>query len=222
MRKAVSEVKDVEAHWCLWPPVLFWHAGLPGKMKSIYDLGLFSWHAPALQSLADTGKQEGEADWVVFMQLVGGNRQCFQRQQVVSAGVRPNSHELLSWHPENKTCSVRPGCCAKKPLLGGKAGDPGRKANQEAKLSCQLNSLGRMWQHTLPLLSTPAACVPTFIAVYAEHGWVSWPQPWAEGCCCLRATGLLQLPLCNGKAKIRWSWHPFPTGWQHPKRPAAG
>lgn len=145
MRKAISEVKDVEAHWCLWPPVLFWHAGLPGKMKSIYDLGLFSWYTPALQSLADRGKQEGEADWVVFMQLVGGNRQCFQRQQVVSAGVRPNSHELLSWHPENKTCSVRPGCCAKKPLLGGKAGNPGRKANQEVKLSCQLNSLGRMW-----------------------------------------------------------------------------
>lgn len=212
MRKAISEVKDVEAHRCLWPLVLFWHAGLSGKMKSIYDLCLFPWHAPALQSLADRGKQEGKADWVVFMQLVGGNRQCFQRQQVVSAGVRPNSHELLSWHPGNKTCSVGPGCCAKKPLLRRRAGDPGRKANE----GCDLQ------QHTLPFLSTPAACAPTFIAVCAEHGWVSWPQPWADGCCCLRATRLLELPLCDGKAKIRWSWHPFPTGWQHPKRPAAG
>lgn len=41
---------------CLWPPVLFWHAGLSGKMKFKYYLCLLSWHAPDLQSLADRGK----------------------------------------------------------------------------------------------------------------------------------------------------------------------
>lgn len=55
-----------------------------------------------------------------------------------------------------------PGCWAKKPLLGGRAGDPGGKANQEVKLSCQLNNLGRMWLTAARFaIALNAACVPT-------------------------------------------------------------
>lgn len=63
---------------CLWPAVLFWHFGLSKEIRFKCDFCLFSWHAPDLQSLADRGKQESKACWVVCMQSVGRSRQCFQ------------------------------------------------------------------------------------------------------------------------------------------------
>lgn len=106
---------------CLWPPVLFWHAGLSRKMKFTYDLCLFSWHAPDLQSSADRGKQESKAGWVVCMQLVERSRQCFQCQQVVSAGAKPSSHELVVT-PRKENMHLKTWMLSKKASAGWKSG----------------------------------------------------------------------------------------------------
>lgn len=49
-------------------------------------------------------------------------------------------------------------------------GDPGRKADQEVKLSCQHNGLGRTWPAAYFAVALKT-CALMFIVVYAEHSW---------------------------------------------------
>lgn len=78
------------------------------------------------------------------LHAVSGKKQAVLSESLgLPAGVKPSSHELLPRHLEQKPRTLRPGCCAKKPSLGGRAGHPGRKASQEVKLYYQCKRLGK-------------------------------------------------------------------------------